>query len=220
MKKIKTIFYLFLFILSFFAIEACSVTEKYIKTTKLENGDLIFVNTDSDFLSEAINKVTQMDKKMKFDHVGIIEKTDDSIFVLHASPKRGSNREIFTEFHERNNKKLTIFRLKKEYKSTIEKAITQAKSMLGKPYNWEYILNEYSYYCSDYIERAFRDDHIFQLIPMNFKDPATGKIDHYWAKFYDNLGIDVPQNQPGTNPNQLAASDKLVKLGPLVTKKQ
>ena len=130
----------------------------------------------------------------------------------------GSQREEIHHFYtsqtEKNNK-IVIYRLKDDYQKTIPNAISKAKTMLGKPYNWLYILNDDELYCSDFVERAFRNDNVFELIPMNFKNKETGKIDDFWVDFYRKKGKDVPQDEPGTNPNQLASSEKLIKIGEL-----
>ncbi|MDH5826022.1 YiiX/YebB-like N1pC/P60 family cysteine hydrolase [Sphingobacterium faecium] len=188
-------------------------------STNLINGDLIFVGAEQKNLSGAINRVTQRDTNSSFDHIGIIEINKDSIFVLHASSKSGTIREKIQDFFktQKNGRNdLVIFRLKQPYDKSIPIAITAAKQMLGKPYNWSYILNENSYYCSDFIERAFRSYHIFQLEPMTFINPTTGKTDDFWINFYHKQGIEVPEGKSGCNPNGLAASDKLVKIGNLM----
>lgn len=194
-------------------------TEKqFISIKNIQNGDLIFVGAQTEELSGAISRVTKLSDQTNFDHVGLIEKTADSIFVLHAAPMGGSQREEIHHFYtsqtEKNNQ-IVIYRLKKEYQSTIPHAIEKAKTMLGKPYNWLYILNDNELYCSDFVERAFRDDKVFQLIPMNFKNKETGVIDTFWVDFYRKKGKEVPQDEPGTNPNQLATSKKLIKVGEL-----
>ncbi len=82
---------------------------------------------------------------------------------------------IFTFLKPKRIIKIVIYRLKNEYQSTIPHAIEKAKTMLGKPYNWLYLLNDDELYCSDFVERAFRDDNkVFELIPMNFKNKETG----------------------------------------------
>lgn len=195
------------------------ITEKENNLTKnIKNGDLIFVGAQTEELSGAINRVTKLSDETNFDHVGLIEKTSDSIFVLHAAPMGGSQREEIHHFYtsqtEKNNK-IVIYRLKDDYQKTIPNAISKAKTMLGKPYNWLYILNDDELYCSDFVERAFRNDNVFELIPMNFKNQETGKIDDFWVDFYSKKGKKVPQDEPGTNPNQLASSEKLIKIGEL-----
>ena len=195
------------------------ITEKENNLIKnIKNGDLIFVGAQTEELSGAINRVTKLSDETNFDHVGLIEKTSDSFFVLHAAPMGGSQREEIHHFYtsqtEKNNK-IVIYRLKDDYQKTIPNAISKAKTMLGKPYNWLYILNDDELYCSDFVERAFRNDNVFELIPMNFKNKETGKIDDFWVDFYRKKGKDVPQDEPGTNPNQLASSEKLIKIGEL-----
>lgn len=195
------------------------ITEKENNLIKnIKNGDLIFVGAQTEELSGAINRVTKLSEETNFDHVGLIEKTSDSIFVLHAAPMGGSQREEIHHFYtsqtEKNNK-IVIYRLKDNYQKTIPNAISKAKTMLGKPYNWLYILNDDELYCSDFVERAFRNDNVFELIPMNFKNQKTGKIDDFWVDFYRKKGKEVPQDEPGTNPNQLASSEKLIKIGEL-----
>lgn len=210
MKKLLFIFFVgFLF--------SCS-TQKNIYKTKLQNGDLIFVEAKQENLSGAINRVTQKSKTENFDHVGIIEISEDGNFVLHASPKRGSNRQALNEFYEENfesNQKMIVYRLKKTHRNSIDSAVATAKILLGKPYNWSYVLNEESYYCSDFVERAFRENTVFEYIPMNFRNPETGRIDDFWIDFYKKIDMEVPQDKPGTNPNQQATSDKLSRIGAL-----
>ena len=222
MKKIFVLFPIFLLLFSLI-MNSCTQTkalsEKEIISLKnIKNGDLIFVGAQTEELSGAISRVTKISEKTNFDHVGLIEKTSDSIFVLHAAPMGGSQREEIHHFYtsqtEKKNK-IVIYRLQKEYQATIPNAITKAKTMLGKPYNWLYILNDDELYCSDFVERAFRNDEVFELIPMNFKNKETGIIDDFWIDLYKKKGKEVLQDEPGTNPNQLASSEKLTRIGEL-----
>ncbi|WP_225541198.1 YiiX/YebB-like N1pC/P60 family cysteine hydrolase [Empedobacter stercoris] len=222
MKKIFILFPIFL-VLFTLIMNSCTkakiTTEKeHVSIKNIQNGDLIFVGALTEELSGAISRATKISDQTNFDHVGLIEKTTDSIFVLHAAPMGGSQREEIHHFYnaqtEKNNQ-IVIYRLKKEYQSTIPNAIARAKTMLGKPYNWLYILNDDELYCSDFVERAFRDDKVFELIPMNFKNKETGIIDDFWIDFYRKKGKEVPQDEPGTNPNQLATSEKLIRIGAL-----
>lgn len=185
----------------------------------LRSGDLIFVGAEKDNLSGAINRVTQKKDSIAFDHIGIVEKKGDAIFVLHASSKQGSVEENIREFYRTEktaDNKIMVYRLKDSFQHAIPAALVAARQMLGKPYNWTYILSENSYYCSDFIERSFRKDHIFALEPMTFINPKTGEIDDFWIDFYKKQHLDVPEGKPGCNPNGLAASDKLVLLGNLI----
>jgi hypothetical protein len=184
-------------------------------SSRLKNGDLLFVTAKESGLSGAINNVTQKQKNASFDHIGILQKDKTGIFVLHAAPKGGSQKQNLDEFlkdQANDEQKVVVYRLKSEFQKTIPDAIEKANAMLGKPYNFNYILEENSYYCSDYIERSFRKNHIFKLEPMTFVDPKIGKINAFWEEFYAKKNLKVPEGELGCNPNGLAASDKIQRI--------
>ncbi|ASW76031.1 hypothetical protein IQ37_08545 [Chryseobacterium piperi] len=181
----------------------------------LQNGDFLFVTAKETGLSGAINNVTQKQKTASFDHIGIVEIKNQQFYVLHAAPKGGSQKQSLNEFikeHTAEKQSIVVYRLKAPFQNTIPTAIEKAESMLGKPYNFNYILDENSYYCSDFIERAFRNDHIFTLEPMTFIDPKTGKTNMFWEEFYKKKNLKVPEGELGCNPNGLAGSDKLQRI--------
>jgi len=189
---------------------APSSAEKSVK-----NGDLLFVTAKESGLSGAINSVTQKQKTASFDHIGIVEEVQHQFFVLHAAPKGGSQKQPLADFikdQAADGQRVVVYRLKPQYRNTIPSAIQKAESMVGKPYNFNYILDENSYYCSDFIERAFRKDQIFKLEPMSFKDPKTGTTNTFWEEFYRKKNLKVPEGEPGCNPNGLAGSDKLERI--------
>ncbi|MCI3939277.1 hypothetical protein MQX03_19055 [Chryseobacterium aahli] len=205
----------FLKLISFFAIFLFVLSCKNSQTSGLKNGDLLFVTAKESGLSGAINNVTQKQKNASFDHIGILQKDKTGVFVLHAAPKNGSQKQNLDEFlkdQANDGQKVVVYRLKPEFQNTIPDAIEKANSMLGKPYNFNYILDENSYYCSDYIERSFRENHIFKLEPMTFVDPKTGKINTFWEEFYTKKNLKVPEGEPGCNPNGLAMSDKIQRI--------
>jgi len=68
------------------------------------------------------------------------------------------------------------YRLKKDWQKAIPAAIQKAHSMLGKPYNFSYVLSDTAHYCSEFIYLAFAADSVFKLEPMTFKDPKTGNF--------------------------------------------
>ncbi|WP_082498324.1 YiiX/YebB-like N1pC/P60 family cysteine hydrolase [Chryseobacterium sp. Leaf180] len=182
----------------------------------LKNGDFLFVTAKNTGLSGAINSVTQTQQNASFDHIGIVERNNSGVFVLHAAPNGGSQKQTLKDFkkdQKAEGQKVFAYRLKPEYQKSIPEAISKANSLLGKPYNFDYILNENSYYCSDFIERSFRENHIFKLEPMTFIDPKTGKTNAYWQNFYSKKNLKVPEGELGCNPNGLAASDKLERIG-------
>lgn len=214
MKQILKSKILFVFFAALYTL-CCIVSCGISKFSGLESGDLLFVTAKDSGLSGAINNVTQKQENASFDHIGILEKAGRSFYVLHAAPKGGSQKQKLQDFlndQADDGQKVFVYRLKAQYKAAIPAAIQQANSMLDKPYNFNYILDENTYYCSDFIERAFRKDHIFSLEPMTFIDPATGKTNAFWKDFYQKKNLEVPEGQPGCNPNGLAASEKLVRV--------
>jgi len=200
----------FLFSILFFVLSC-----KNSQNLGLKNGDLLFVTAKESGLSGAINNVTQKQKNASFDHIGILQKDKMGVFVLHAAPKGGSQKQNLNEFlkdQANDGQKVVVYRLKPQFQKNIPDAIEKANSMLGKPYNFNYILDDNSYYCSDYIERAFRKDKIFTLEPMTFIDPKTGKTNMFWEEFYAKKNLKVPEGELGCNPNGLAGSDKIERI--------
>ncbi|WP_339758098.1 YiiX/YebB-like N1pC/P60 family cysteine hydrolase [Algoriphagus aquimarinus] len=182
----------------------------------VQNGDLLFVGAELEHLSGAINRVTQRTSDVSFDHVGIIEVYDSSAYILHAIGKKGSIREPLDSLvlsESGQNRRFALYRLADEDHNSINQAIITSKTLLGKPYNWSYVLNDTSYYCSDFVERAYRHAGIFELEPMTFINPDTQKTDTFWAEFYQKLDMDVPEGKLGCNPNGLAANEKLTYIG-------
>jgi len=202
------------FLFAFFAFVLILSCRSH-KISGLQNGDLLFVTAKNSGLSGAINNVTQKEKNASFDHIGILEKTGGKLYVLHAAPKGGSQKQPLKDFlkdQDEDGQTVIVYRLKPQYQDAIPPAIEKANAMLGKPYNFNYILDDGSYYCSDYIERAFRENHIFKLEPMTFVDPATGKTNAFWESFYAKRNLKIPEGEPGCNPNGLAASEKLERI--------
>ena len=211
--NLKNNFFIKIFAVAFILMLLSSC--KSSQTLGLKSGDLLFVTAKENGLSGAINNVTQKQKKASFDHIGILQKDETGVFVLHAAPKGGSQKQNLDQFlkdQAKDGQKVVVYRLKPEFQKAIPEALVKANSMLGKPYNFNYILDENSYYCSDYIERSFRQNHIFKLEPMTFVDPKTGKTNVFWEEFYTKKNLKVPEGEPGCNPNGLAASEKLQRI--------
>ncbi|WP_312765069.1 YiiX/YebB-like N1pC/P60 family cysteine hydrolase [Epilithonimonas sp.] len=201
-------------IFALFFLTSC----KTYNTSILENGDLLFVPAVESGLSGAINNVTQTEKKTSYDHIGIVKKEENRLYVLHAAPTGGSQKQKLQSFLKEQTKsgqKIHVYRLKSEFQSSIPNSVSKAETLIGKPYNFNYILDENSYYCSDFVERAFRDNQIFQLEPMTFIDPKTNQTNAFWEKFYRDKNLKVPEGEPGCNPNGLANSNKIDKIGEL-----
>ncbi|WP_372774874.1 YiiX/YebB-like N1pC/P60 family cysteine hydrolase [Mangrovibacterium sp.] len=194
---------------------SCTIQKKGIQ---VKSGDLLFQGADSTSLSDAIDKVTQTCDDTHFSHVGLVEVADDGrIFVLHANTYSGTCRVSLQQFLDAEDASVqtVVYRLKEPWQKTIPAAIAAAKKMLDRPYNFSYILSDSSHYCSEFVFKAFESDSVFELNPMTFKDPETSDFYPTWTNYYAKMGIDVPEGEPGCNPNGMAVSPKLERIGVL-----
>ncbi|WP_115528181.1 MULTISPECIES: YiiX/YebB-like N1pC/P60 family cysteine hydrolase [Xanthomonas] len=184
---------------------------------KVHDGDLLFVTTARSGLSGAIDDATATQGERSFDHVALVAHAGDTEVVLHADEQgsREQSLQAFIDEATAKQRQIVVYRLTPAHRPAIADAIAQARRMLGKPYNQTYVQDDNSYYCSDFIERAFRAHQVFALQPMNFKNLQTGNVSPYWTDFYRSKGMDVPQGLPGTNPNDMAKAAALRLVGPL-----
>jgi hypothetical protein len=182
---------------------------------QLQSGDILFRGATSGKISEAIDKVTQTSGETHFSHVGLVGVSDSGMVVLHASPDGGTCVVSLHEFlyPEGDSIMVVAYRLKEEWQKAIPAALIKAKQLLDKPYNFSYILSDTAHYCSEFVYLAFAADSVFTLEPMTFKDPATGNFPSAWVEYYQKMGLEIPEGQPGCNPNGMAASDKLERIG-------
>ncbi|KHL54577.1 YiiX/YebB-like N1pC/P60 family cysteine hydrolase [Xanthomonas cannabis] len=184
---------------------------------RVHEGDLLFVTAARTGLSGAIDDATARPGAPSFDHVALVAHEGNTQIVLHAD-EQGSRQQSLRTFIDEataKHRQIIVYRLTPEHRPAIADAVAQARRMLGKPYNDTYVPNEDSYYCSDFIERAFRAHHVFALQPMNFKNLQTGRISPYWTDFYRSRGMQVPQDVPGSNPNDMARAPALAVVGQL-----
>ncbi|HET6559977.1 MAG TPA: YiiX/YebB-like N1pC/P60 family cysteine hydrolase [Prolixibacteraceae bacterium] len=202
------------FFLTFIGLFACKPSTSRIE---LHSGDILFQGNYSGHLSNAIDKVTQTSAQTHFSHMGLVEVTDSGVFVLHASPVGGTCVVSLNEFlhPEGDSVSVVAYRLNEQWQEVIPSALSNARQLLGKPYNFSYILSDTAHYCSEFVYLAFADDSVFKLEPMTFKDPQTGDFSPAWVKYYQEKGLEIPEGLPGCNPNGMAASPKLERLGKL-----
>ncbi len=207
--------YIFVFFLSLSWFGGYSQNRSNQVNILLRTGDLLFCSADSGKLSKAIDQSTQTGMETHFDHVGIVEVKQDTIWVLHAAPKKGVCIEQIGQFLSSGKSpgQAIAYRLKMNYQKAICAAIQKAHGFLGQSYNFTYRLNDPGHYCSEYIYEIFAADSVFTLNPMTFKDPKTGQFLPGWIDHYRKLELAVPEGEPGCNPNGLAASDKLEIIG-------
>ncbi|MCW0990919.1 YiiX/YebB-like N1pC/P60 family cysteine hydrolase [Streptococcus anginosus] len=168
-----------------------------MKIQDLKNGDLLFVSSPSD-IAEAIQRSTG-----RYNHVAIFFAG----WIYHATSKRGVIKESIDQF-------LQVDECYAVYACSdidVKAAWKRAEQHLYKPYNNSFYPDTTGFYCSEYIAEILP---IFETIPMQFGDEKE-EIAPFWQQYYKELGLAVPLHQPGTNPSQLAQSEKLVYKGRL-----
>lgn len=181
-------------------------------STAIKSGDIVFRGASQSDLSEAINEVTQTEKATNYTHMGICSVEDDIVFVFHSDLGKGVVKEpleLFLKSDDASTYTADVYRIKNSTKQQIENAIAKAKDLLGEPYNVTYILEDKGYYCSEYIYELFKEDSVFSLEPMTFKNAETNTFHNGWVTHYKDLGIAIPEGKLGCNPNGMATSQNL-----------
>ncbi len=181
----------------------------------LKNGDLIFQSITCGPLCDAINQVTKGYNNIDFNHMGMVVIKAGNVFVLEASDKK-VKLTPYRDFKQKTNLPMYVGRLKKRFRPLISSAIAFGLKQLGKPYDNEYLYNNGKYYCSELIYDCFlsaKGKPVFKLFPMTYKAPNSNEYFPVWETYFKNLGMEVPEGQPGCNPGGMSTSKKIKILG-------
>lgn len=187
----------------------------------LRNGDLVFVGLPADYkadstsMDSAISSATGQDGALNLIHVAIAEVKGDSVWIIDATIAHGVDRHPLDTF-------LADFTLKDgSYPEFIIKrmkgvdgdaAVERAKSFCGRAYDVRFLPDNEDLYCSELVQLSYLDKDgkpVFQSEPMNWKSP-DGTMPPYWEWLFGQLGMDVPQGLPGTNPQRMSEDKRLV----------
>ena len=183
---------------------------------ELKQGDLLFQNTGSDTIDNAIKTVTATSFYKSYSHVGMAMQKDDKWFVLEAIPEKGVILTPLDKFLNRNKTKFnkyqtTVARLESNYNVYISDAISFGLERINSPYDEFFAWDDSSYYCSELVYKMFssqslpKDSMPFNTNPMTFND-STGRPMLSWVNYYKNLNHEIPEGKIGTNPNLIASS--------------
>lgn len=177
-----------------------------------QEGDILFQDGDCGDFCDAIRKVTEGYNGQDFSHNGMLIKEGGNWIVLEAIGKGVSKTtlEDFLNRHldEKGKPKVMIGRLKEEFQWLVPKAIEEAKIHLGKPYDAWFDFENDAFYCSELIHLSFKSANggkdLFTPKPMTYHDPDTGELFPVWEKYFEKLGVPVPQGKPGLNPGGMS----------------
>ena len=208
--------YLLLSTITLLSVFGCNADNSArVDSFDLRKGDLLFQDVDCPELCDAIETVTQGYNNYNFSHVGIIARDEKgNISVIEAVSAGVSVTDISSFLNrsaDRNNMpKVVVGRLKRPYRGLITAALEYAAELKGKSYDKTFAVNNDAYYCSELVYEVFMlaNDRqpLFELQPMTFKDPVTGQTLDVWKEYFAQLGVPVPQGEPGINPGGISRS--------------
>jgi len=178
----------------------------------LQTGDLLFINISCGPMCEAINAVTEGFDGKKFNHMGLVVKTNDSFFVYEAIGEAVVKTPLKT-FLSYSKDPIYLGKLKKEHKYLIPKAIAFSEKQLGVPYDNDFLYDNGKYYCSELIYDAFlyanNNRPFFQLYPMTYKEPNSEVFFPIWEAHFKKQGIEIPEGKLGCNPGGMSLDNKI-----------
>lgn len=188
---------------------------------RLQSGDLIFVGLPMDYsldttsMADAITEATGRDSSLNLIHVAIAEVKGDSTWVIDATIKHGVDRhplDTFLKDFTLRDGSMPIFVVKRLRDSrSAKKFVENAKKHLGEPYDTAFLPDNGAEYCSELVRDSYVGSDgkfLFKEAPMNFRD-SDGNLPIYWQQLFARLGMTVPQNVMGTNPQEMSAESIL-----------
>lgn len=183
---------------------------------KLKSGDLIFQESCSGEMGNAIKDVTSSIGQYQFTHVGMVYVDEkDSIYVIEATHPKVTVTSLTDYLHPKDGKNCfpisVVGRLKGDYQCFIPKAIEEAFVLVGKEYDDGFVMGNDKYYCSEFIYeillRANNNVPVFSLNIMTFKSPESDEITEGWEDYFQKLNLPVPEGEPGINPGAMSRSN-------------
>jgi hypothetical protein len=184
---------------------------------QLQEGDYLFQNLNCGDLCVAIETVTEGVDGKDFSHCAMVVNVNDTLKVIEAIGEKVqviSLQNFFARSGDTTQiKNVTIGRVKQEFENLIPKAISNAKLLLGQPYDDEFLLSNGKWYCSELIYESFKQannqNDFFELEPMTFEDPKTQNFFPAWIKYYKELNTEIPEGKEGINPGLISRSNKI-----------
>ena len=85
---------------------------------------------------------------------------------------------------------------------------------MGQHYDYSFQPDNGKLYCSELVWESYLapdGSRIFPARPMNFR-AADGSMPPFWSELFAKLGEEIPENVPGTNPNDMARDTALTEV--------
>lgn len=190
---------------------ACNQPE----TFELREGDLLFQDSDCGAFCEAIEAVTEGIDGYEFSHVGLVMQDDDGTLRIMEAVTKGViltplDSFLNRSFDVKGQPKVVVGRLKKEFQNFVPGAIDFIHSKMKATYDFNFNIENDSFYCSELIHLAFQaanyGEPIFDTPPMTFKQPETDSTFAIWVDYFKDLGEPIPEGKIGLNPGSMSRS--------------
>jgi hypothetical protein len=114
-------------------------------------GDILFQSLENRPLVEMIKGISNS----QYAHCGIVEKKNSSWFVIEPFPQVKETR--LEKFIGRGvGRTVDAYRLKDEYQEKIPELLDTIRTFFGRPYDFQFELDEKKVYCSELIYTCFK----------------------------------------------------------------
>jgi hypothetical protein len=200
-------------IIAIFILLILSNLDAISQTPKIEfkEGDLVFQDLDCGPLCDAIEAVTEGYKGRDFSHVAIIIKENNRLRAIEAIGTEVRTLSIDSLFLRTPSKnKYLVMRLNDDYQYLSKNISKKSLQYIGKKYDDRFIMNNDSLYCSELVyevfNASFKNEAIFHLQEMTYKEPGTNKFFQAWIEYYKSLNSSIPEGLPGINPGLISRS--------------
>ena len=180
----------------------------------LHPGDLLFQVGETSEMTGAITAATGKERQLNYSHVGIAVRSRGLDSVLEATSDGGVRVTALGDFLARSARidgrpAVTVMRLSDT--TGVAAAIERARKFIGQPYDYSFRPDNGKMYCSELVWESYLapdGSRRFPARPMNFR-AADGSLPRVWAELFAGLGEEIPQDIPGTNPNDMARDPQL-----------
>ncbi len=183
---------------------------------QLRSGDLLFQVGRESAMSGAIMAATGKSEEVKFTHVGIAVIGDQADSVLEAT-SGGVRMTALNEFLNKsarlNGRPVVVAKRLKDT-AGIAAAVARARTFLGQPYDYSFRPDNGKLYCSELVWESYLAPdgrRLFPAQPMNFR-AADGSMPPFWTELFANMGEEIPEGLPGTNPNDMSRDTSLTEV--------
>ena len=186
----------------------------------LRTGDLVFVgipasySLEEDGMDSAIAASTGKGA-LNLIHVAIAEAARDSVWIIDATIRHGVDRhplDTFLRDFTLKDGSSPVFLVKRlREKGLAAAGVERAKTFVGQPYDVAFLPDNGALYCTELVRESFlgpKGEYLFPNRPMNFKN-AQGEFPLYWQQLFALIGQEIPQDLPGTNPQDMFTSPLL-----------